>query len=380
MTIFTATNILKAYYDCRKTKRQTINAIKYELDLENNLAALKEVLLNKTYRPGRSICFVVTVPKPREIFAASFGDRITHHVLINQVQEIWEKGIFIEDCYACRKGKGHHFGMLRVAEFVKNYDYYGQFDIRSFFSNINKSILYEIFSKVITAQNRPDWWKDEVLWLAKVIIFNDPTQNYVYKGDPALKKLVPPGKSLFDQEMEIGMPIGNLTSQFLANVYLNELDHFVKDDLDCQAYGRYVDDFLVFSNSKSEIISWRNAMNKFLGERLNLKLHPRKQQIQPTRHGVPFVGYFIKPWGTTVRRNVVKMAKNKIYWFNKFGDVPKTMESLNSYFGHFGKAKTCHLRKHLIKSHLSLELKSKMIIVGNYHHLRIQKSKTAKLN
>lgn len=377
-TVFTSKNVLKAYLDCRKTKRQTINALKYELDLENNLYNLKTALLNRAYRPGRSICFIVEFPKPREIFAADFGDRIAHHVLINEIEPIWEKGVFINDSYACRKGKGHHYAAERMAKFVKNNAFYGQYDIANFFSSIDKNILYECFSTVVTKQSKPDFWKEEVLWLAKIIIYNDPTKNYFYKGNPELKKLIPPGKSLFDQAHDTGMPIGNLTSQFLANVYLNELDHFVKESSGCQAYGRYVDDFVIFSNSKQQIISWRNDMKVFLESRLKLKLHPRKQQIQPTRHGVPFVGYFIKPWGITVRRNVVKMAKNKIYYFNKENNLDKMVQSLNSYYGHFGKAKSARLRKHLIEKHLSAELKSKIIVVGNWHHLRIQKSKGPK--
>jgi len=403
-TIFTAENLLKAYFDCRKTKRQTVNALKYELDLEDNLNNLKEALVSRKYQPLRSICFVITVPKPREIFAAEFCDRITHHILINEVQKIWDKSVmndtttlqrqncsggvydtktdcsggiydtktrFIDDSYACRKGKGHHYGVTRVAKFVRENAYYGQFDIQSFFSSINKDTLYNIFSKVILKQLKPAWWKDEVLWLSHVIIFNNPTQNYYYKGDPSLKKFVPAGKSLFDQNEDVGMPIGNLTSQFFANVYLNELDHFVKETLGCNAYGRYVDDFLIFSNNKCDITNWRNRINLFLSSQLHLKMHPRKQQIQPTRHGVPFVGYFIKPWGVTVRRNVVKAAKNKIYGFNLCGDLEHVVSSLNSYFGHFDKANSSHLRKHLVKDHLSLRLKIRLVVVGNWHHLRI---------
>jgi len=372
-TIFTKENILKAYLDCRKTKRKTINALKYEFDLENNLVMLETALKDRSYKPARSICFVVTVPKPREIFAAEFTDRIAHNVLINQVQPIWEKTIFITDSYACRKGKGNHFGVYRMFDKVKTYRYYGQFDIANFFSKINKHILYDCFSKVIVRQRRPDFWKEEVLWLAKTIIFHNPTENYFYKGDPKLKKLVPQGKSLFDQDDHTGMPIGNLTSQFLANVYLNELDHFVIDSLKCRGYSRYVDDFVFFSDSKEEIIKWRNSIRIFLTEKLGLTIHPKKQQIQPCRHGIPFVGYFIKPWGITVRRNVVKTMKNKIYEFNYKKNIEHAVQSLNSYLGHLGKAKTARLRAHLIKKHLSLEMKTKVIIVGNFHHLKLPK-------
>lgn len=377
-TIFTPANILKAYLDCRKTKRHTINALKYEMALEENLYCLRQNLVSKSYHPTRSICFVVTNPKPREIFAADFTDRIAHHVLINEVEPVWEKRIFIDNSYACRKGRGHHYGAQRLSRFVSSNAYYGQFDISNFFSSINKDVLYKCFHRVILKQKKPDFWKEEVLWLASVIIFNDPTKNFYYKGDPALKKLVPPGKSLFDQNEKTGMPIGNLTSQFLANVYLNELDQFVTNKLGCKCYGRYVDDFVIFSNSKEQLLTWRDAIKKYLYKRLKLTMHPKKQQIQLTRHGVPFVGYFIKPLGITVRRNVVKMAKNKIYQFNREGDVKKTVRSLNSYYGHFSKAKTARLRRHLFEEHLNPNTKSKITVIGNFHHIRIQKTKNSK--
>ncbi len=372
-TIFTPINILKAYLDCRKTKRKTINALKYELNLENNLADLRHDLINQIYYPSRSIYFVVTIPKPREIFAAEFNDRITHHILINQVQSIWEKHFFIQDSYACRKGKGHHYGVSRIAVYAKQYKYYGQFDIANFFSSINKDVLYECFAKVIREVHRPEFWKKEVLWLAKVIIFHNPTENYYYKGDPKLQRLVPSGKSLFDQDEKTGMPIGNLTSQFLANVYLNELDQYVTQTLGCKGYGRYVDDFLLFSDSKEEIIHWRNWITVFLKTRLYLTLHPRKQQIQPTRHGIPFIGYFIKPSCVTVRRNVVKHLKHHLYVYNKGQDNEHMVRSINSYFGHLTKAKSNRLRKHLIEKHLSPELKTKIVVVGNWRYLKLRK-------
>jgi len=368
-TIFTTENLIKAYLDCRKSKRQTTNALKYELDLENNLDTLRNQLASRTYEPSRSIRFIVTVPKPREIFAADFSDRVVHHVLINEIENLWEKDIFIVNSYACRKEKGHHFGVKRVFIFAKNYQYFGQFDIANFFSNIDKSVLFKLIKDVVVKQKKPDWWKNDILWLVRAIIFNDPTVNYLYKGNPGLVNLLPKGKSLLDQDKGTGLPIGNLTSQFFANVYLNELDHYVTENLKIPAYGRYVDDFLVFCNNKREIIKARNRIQIFLVERLKLILHPKKQQIQLTCHGIPFVGYFIKPWGITIRRNVVRTAKNKIYRFNKSGEVRKAVVSLNSYFGHFGKAKSAHLRKHLIEKHLCSEIKSQITVIGNWHHL-----------
>lgn len=374
-TILTNANVLKAYIDCRQNKRKTINALKFEMNLEHNLHGLLLSLQNRTYVPGKSICFVVTKPKPREIFAAEFCDRVVHHVLINQVEKIWEGKIFIDDSYACRSNKGNHYGVNKLRQYTKEFAYYGAFDIANFFGSIDKSIIYESFAKVIVSINRPDWWKDEILWLAKTIIFHNPANNYYYKGDPKLQDLVPAYKSLVHKNGMTGLPIGNLTSQFLANVYLNELDQFVTKTLGAKGYGRYVDDFVIFANSKEELRYWRDQINEFLHSKLHLKLHPKKQQIQPCSHGIPFVGYFIKPWGVTVRRNVVKTLKNKIYGWNKSQDIEAMIPSINSYYGHLGKAKSDRLRHHLIAKHLSPEMKTKIVVIGNWRYLKSRNNK-----
>lgn len=369
-SIFTGENILKAYFNCRKSKRKSINALKFEMNLEDNLHKLLNDLQNSIYTPGKSVCFVVTKPKPREIFAADFCDRIVHHLFINQAQRIWEEDIFIDDSYACRLKKGNHYGVKKAQEYVKKFRYYGSFDIANFFCSIDKNVVYNIFTKVILVTKRPDWWKNEILWLAKKIIFHNPAVDYLYKGDPRLQSLVPVYKSLIYKDGTVGLPIGNLTSQFLANVYLNEVDHFVTEKLGVQGYCRYVDDFIIFSNSKEELITARNQTSQFLSSILHLQLHPKKQQIQPTSRGVPFVGYFIKPWGITVRRNVVKMLKNKIYKWNKEVDIVKIIPSINSYYGHLGKAKSLTLRKHLVDKHLSLEIKKRIIVVGSCRYFK----------
>ncbi len=374
-TIFTQENLFKAYLDCRKNKRRTVNALKFEMELERNLSDLLNSLLNKTYYPGRSICFVVTVPKPREIFAAEFRDRVVHHLLINQVQRIWERDIFSKDSYACRPEKGNHYGVKRLLNYAAKLPYYGSFDLVNFFGSMNKKVIYHCFEKVILKVRRPEWWKEEVLWLAKVIIFHNPATNYIYKGDRKLQELVPPHKSLIHKDGMTGLPIGNLTSQFLANVYMNELDQFVINRLKVPGYGRYVDDFVLFGQSTQEIIRWRNEIITFLDEELHITLHPLKQQIQATRHGIPFVGYYIKPWGVTVRRNVVKTLKSKIYRWNKGTTIEEIIPSINSYLGHLGKAKSSRLRKHLISQHLSNDLKRQIIVVGNWRYLKAKKHK-----
>lgn len=329
-------------------------------------------LQNKTYRPDKNVYFIVTKPKPREIFAAEFTDRITHHLLINQIEALWEKRIFLPCSCACRKNKGHHYGMRYLYQLTKKYRYFGQFDLSNFFSSINREILFALVKNVINKQARPSWWKDDVLWLTKVIIDTDPTSDYFYKGNPNLKKIVPQQKSLFNQDPGVGLPIGNLSSQFLANVYLHELDHYVTNNLGIEGFVRYVDDFVLLSNSKAKIIKARNQIECFLQDTLAMTLHPKKQQIQLTSHGIPFVGYFIRPTGVTVRRNVVKAVKNKLYNFSKL-KKPNSQDlivSLNSYYGHFRQARSSRLRRHLFQKHLPKRFWPQFWIVGQYKYFR----------
>lgn len=379
-TIFTYSNLLEAYYDCRKRKRRSLSALGFECDLENNLYQLMLELQNKTYQPDRNVYFIVTKPKPREIFASEFTDRITHHLLINQIEDLWEKHIFLPYSCACRKQKGHHYGMRYLHKFSKNYRYYGQFDLSNFFSSIDRSILLGLVEEVINKQSRPLWWKQDILWLTEVIVNTDPTADYFYKGDPGLKKLVPHQKSLFNQDPGVGLPIGNLSSQFLANVYLHELDEYVTKSLGFNGYVRYVDDFVLLSNSKAGIIKARNKIKLFLQNKLAMTLHPKKQQIQLTSHGIPFVGYFIRPTGVTVRRNVVKAVKNKLYNFSKLKN-PNPQElivSLNSYYGHFCQARSYNLRKHLFFEHIDVNLRPYIWIIGNWKYFRLTKSYMSK--
>src|SRR6056297_616071 len=186
--VFTYNKIYKAYLDCRENKRNTVNALNFEWDLEQNLFELQKELQNKTYQPGRSICFVVTEPSPREIFAATFKDRVIHHVLVNELEEVGERS-FIYDSYACRKNKGTHKAIERLQDFIRkatnNYNkkaYYLQLDISGFFMNIDHNILKTILKKLVLKQEKSYQWKKDILWLSKRNINHDPTENYIKKS------------------------------------------------------------------------------------------------------------------------------------------------------------------------------------------------------
>ncbi len=214
-------SVYKAYLDCRRRKRGTINALRFEYRLLDNLFSLASELQKGAYRPSRSVCFVTMTPKLREIFAADFRDRVVHHLLVRELEKVWEPR-FIHDSYACRVGKGIHTAvkqlqsfMLRATKNQKEAAFFLQLDIRSFFTSIDKDILFSMFTRSVQSE--------ALLSLLSEIIFHDCTEDYIFKGDQHMLRKIPAQKSLFGSGKDKGLPIGNLTSQFFANVYLHEL-------------------------------------------------------------------------------------------------------------------------------------------------------------
>jgi len=367
MSIFTYSNLYRAYLDCRKTKRKTINALKFEIDLERNLQLLLSELRNKEYRPGRSICFVVTNPVPREIFAAEFRDRIVHHLLIREILPIGERH-FIFDSYACRKNKGTHQAINRLKKFMRQITnngnknaFYFQLDIKGFFMSIDQQILYNLIKKLISKENRPEDWEEDVLWLAKIIIFHNPAENYIIKGNPALFSLIPAHKSLRCQSKGRGLPIGNYTSQFFANLYLNELDQFSKRKLRSRYYLRYVDDFILLDIDKEKLKYAKNKIDDFIRGKLKLELNANKIRLQFLAKGIDFLGYFSKLNYILVRQRVVKRLKNNLFKINS-ADVKilnkkmflkRNLAMINSYYGHFCHGQSFNLRKNIYNNYLA---------------------------
>lgn len=351
MTIFTIENIYKAYNDCIKHKKNTANALKFELKREKNLFNLLKDLRDKKYKISRHICFVVTEPTAREIFAADFRDRIVHHILYNETKDLFEIK-FIEESYANRDGKGTHkavkklrYHMVRGGKDGRKL-FYLKMDIKGFFRSIDKNILYNEIKGVIIKSNKENWWKDEILWLTKMIIFHDPTSNYFFKGANGTKDMVPKHKSLFYGDRNKGLPIGNLTSQFFANVYLNNLDHFIKEDLGFHRYVRYVDDFVVLDEDKEKLKLTIIKIDNFLNNKLQLKLSPNKTYLKSINTGIDFLGYYVKPTHTLVRRKVVRRFKNKLYLIKRSEDNFLPLESIpmiKSYLGHFIHANSFNL-------------------------------------
>jgi retron-type reverse transcriptase len=308
--LFSLENLYRQYLRCRRHKRTTHNALRFEVRLEENLLRLREELDGRTYHPFRSVCFVVKQPKFREIFAADFRDRVVHHVLIDVLERVWEP-IFLHDSYACRKGKGTHRAVKRLQQFMRRVTHNGtkpgfalHLDIRGFFFHIDKEILFQIIARRIR--------NEALLWLARTIIFHDCTEQAVFKTDRRLWRHIPPHKTLFGTENRRGLPIGNLTSQFFSNVYLNELDQFVKHRLKARHYLRYSDDFVLVHEDPAQLLTWREQIQTFLAERLRLSLTDPLVGPQPISNGVDFLGYIVRPAYLLVRRRVVSRLKVRL--------------------------------------------------------------------
>jgi hypothetical protein len=268
-----------------------------------------------------------------------------HHLLCNQIQHIFEKD-FSKNTYANRKGYGTHKAVKKVKWHMRRGGrdgrrlYFLKMDIKSFFRSIDKNILWDILYEKIHSVNMNNSWKSEIFWLLDIVVFHNPTSNYLFKGKPETQKLIPQHKSLLYGNATSGLPIGNLTSQFFANVYLDQLDNFIEKELKYERYARYVDDFVLFSENKEKLIRDKNRITDFCLDKLNLGIATHKTVIRNCNIGIDFLGYFIKPTHTLVRRKVVGRFKSKFFkalddnGFVSIDDLPM----IKSYTGHFGHA------------------------------------------
>lgn len=323
---------MQAYINCRRTKRNSNSALAFELDLERNLMQLHTELNNGTWQPGPSICFVVTHPKPREVWAADFRDRIAHHLLYNHIGERIER-TFIADSCACIKGRGTLYAAQRleakarsITENWRQPAHYLKCDLANFFVTIDKNVLGAQLQRAIPEQP----WQA----LALQILWHDPRTNYQLRSPARLLNRVPQHKRLTAQPAYLGLPIGNLSSQFFANVYLNALDQFVKHRLGARHYIRYVDDFVLLHRSPQQLNAWREQIEAFLGDRLRARLNPSKTILQPIDRGIDFVGQVIKPHHRVTRRRTVDNALRRI----ATSPAAELCETANSYFGQLRQA------------------------------------------
>lgn len=364
---FSLKAIFEAYFSCRSNKRNTINALAFELDYESNLIQLWKDLNDGSYQPGKSIAFIVHKPVQREIFAADFRDRVVHHLIINKLNPLFEKE-FIQDSYACRVGKGTHHGISRANKFIrqcsKNYKedcYVLKLDIEGFFMHINKEILFTRLQKFIEVKYK-QYDKELVLEICHKIIFNSPTENCIIKGAAKNWEGLPKNKSLFQSPPNSGLPIGNLTSQIFANFYMSTFDHFIKKELGIRYYGRYVDDFIIVHPNKEYLKSLIPVISNYLNDELKLKLHPKKIYLQHYTKGVKFLGTVIKPNRIYIANRTKGNFYNAIQKQNQVIEVRRKpnredqnalLSSMNSYLGIMKHYKTYNLRKRMLYKHLN---------------------------
>ncbi len=331
-------NILTSAKIAERGKRFRENVLDFNYNLERELLRLQIELANKTYQPGAYRTFYIKQPKHRMISAAPYRDRVVHHALCNVIVPIIEP-TFIGDSYANRVGFGTHRALRRFITFARSSRYVLQCDIQKYFPNIDHEILKNLLRRKIKC---PD-----TLWLIDAIIDNSNEQLEVvhyFQGDDLLTPL----------ERRRGLPIGNLTSQFLANVYLNSFDHFVKEQLKAQKYLRYVDDFALFSDDKGFLTDARYAIEEYLA-RLRLKIHPVKSQLFQTKHGANFLGFCVLPNRIRVRTENLQRARHRLrkmhcdYLQGKI-TLDKVSQSIQSWFAHLEHGDTWQLRQQIFTS------------------------------
>lgn len=278
--IYTWERLEKAYRKARKGKRGTLLVADFEYNWEKELLRLQEELAAHTYQPGPYHSFFIHEPKKRLISAAPFRDRVVHHALCAVIEPIFETR-FIEDSYANRVGKGTHRALDRCTQFARRYRYVLPCDIKQHFPSIDHAILRNILAKHIACPQTMGL-SEQILASGIGVLSNEYDMVYF------------PGDDLLAATRPRGLPIGNLTSQFWSNCYLNPFDHFVKRELKCPAYVRYVDDFLLFADDKPMLQSWRAAIVDYLAG-LRLTLHQERAQPRPVGEGLPFLGFVVYP-------------------------------------------------------------------------------------
>ncbi|MGD1906577.1 MAG: reverse transcriptase domain-containing protein [Leptolyngbyaceae cyanobacterium] len=326
-------NLLAAARQAQRGKRYRDNVLAFNYNLAGELLQLQQELNTQTYAPGAYRTFKIHDPKTRLISAAPYRDRVVHHALCNVIVPLIERS-FIHDSYANRVGYGTHRALKRFVGFARSSRYVLQCDIRKYFPSIDHGILKQrLHGKIKCPQT---------LWLIDTIIDasnpQDETLEY-FPGDTLLTPL----------ERRHGLPIGNLTSQFFANVYLDPFDHFVKEQLHIKKYLRYVDDFALFGDDWQTLKEARQQIETQLAG-LRLKLHPIKSQLFETRYGANFVGFRVLPERIRVRSDNLRRARLRFKHLRReyhAGAISLTqlIQYLRSWEAHLFHGNTCGLRR-----------------------------------
>ena len=331
-------NLLFAARKAQKGKRFQENVLRFNYDLEAELFDIQDELMEKTYQPGEYKTFEIYEPKKRMISAAPYRDRVAHNALCNVIEPIFEKS-FIYDSYANRKEKGTHKALDRFVKYFRSSQYVLKCDIVKYFPSIDHEILKNLLRRKIKCK--------DTLWLINLIIDNSNPQipaNEYFEGDDLFTPF----------ERKKGLPIGNLTSQFFANVYLNQLDHFIKDKLGIKKYVRYVDDFAVFSDDKLFLKELRQKIELEL-EKYRLRIHPVKSQITHVTYGENFLGFRIFPNKIRVKSDNLRRARRRMKdlqddYKNGLKGMDEIGQSIQSWVSHLNYGDTYRLRKDIFRN------------------------------
>lgn len=286
-----------AYQRCRRRKRTKPEAAAFEFNWEAELLRLQRELVAGAYAPGEYRNFYIHEPKRRKISAAPFRDRVVHHAVVGVLEPIYERR-FTHDSFACRRGKGTHKAIERAQEYLRRHRFSLKTDIVRFFPNVDHEVLLATVRRSIRDKN--------VLSLVDQIV----ASGVGVLASEATEELFP-GDDLFALARPKGLPIGNLTSQFFANVLLDGIDHFIKEDLRVPGYVRYADDLVLFGDDKRAMWEWHDRLRARLAD-LRLKLHPDKTQLRPSSAGLKYLGFVLKPDGRRLQQSTLLRLNRRL--------------------------------------------------------------------
>lgn len=332
------TNLKHAAEQAAKGKRSRLSTAQFEYHFADHIVELSQELRSETYRPGSYQQFVIHEPKRRLISAAPFRDRVVHHAYCQVVEPRFER-VFIPHSYANRRGKGTHRAITYLQRLAKQYRYVLRLDIRQFFESIDHEILLSALCHHI---QEPEIQRLTESILLSGLDCNQHPPQFAFPGDDLL--------SLCRAK---GLPIGNLTSQFWANCYLHGLDLFVKRELGCHGYLRYVDDFALFHQDKAVLLDWKFRIIERL-QRLRLRIHETKAHTIPCKAGIPWLGFVVYPDYKRVKARKVVYGRRRI--MHRYQQYCQGMisfaefdASVQGWINHVGFADSWHLREKILE-------------------------------
>lgn len=374
-------DILEAYENCLKDKASSPDAIRFIVNLFENITDLTDAINSRTYEPLPSITFVVSRPVYREVFAANFRDRVIHHYIALRLEPLFE-GVFSERTYNCRKGKGQLYGVMQLAADIKECSenftrpcWYLKCDMKGFFMSIPRKQLADKVDKFILENYKGDDIED-LRYLSRVTIMNDPTKNCIRRSPKEIMKMVPAGKTLRGAKPGHGLPIGNLTSQHDANFWLNDFDWMFDIFLHIYWHGRYVDDFYVIYPDKQSLLDAIPKIRSYLLI-LGATLHPRKIEMQSVYKGITFTGMVVKRDRIYASNRMVSNFEQLIHYMNTLpeGFSIETLRhyvcSINSYLGLMRHCNSYDIRKRIMLK-MDRRFYQFLYIKGRYECVRIK--------